>query len=345
MKKQATNILIPFQNESSALRHSLAVFPAILLFTTFHEMPLYLTQIPLSLCYVVIILACWINGKNSGAVAAILSILTIKFQVADGFFANVVNNSQGLTRIGVFFVIGSITITLLLKIREALVNANKAISLRDEFLDLASHELKTPLTALRLNLTIAQQLSQDANPEAAAKYLLESSHRQVGRLERLVGAMMDITLFESGQLVLALKACNLKTILEDMVAVSGSKLMSISACEDQCIGNWDQTRLEQIISNLLSNAVKYGNNDSIEIVLSRDEKHVWFSVKDNGPGISPEDQRRIFERFQRANLDMNVQGMGLGLYLTKNLVELHKGSITVQSTPGAGSLFTVKLPA
>lgn len=327
------------------LRQGLALFPAILLFTTYSILPTYISQIPLTLCYIVIILACWINGKSSGAIASILSALTIIFQVPVGFFANVVNNSQGITRIGVFFVIGSITITLLLKIREALLKANQAISIRDEFLDLASHELKTPLTALRLNLSIAQQLSKDKNPEAGAKFLLESSHRQVARLERLVGAMMDLTLFESGQLVLVPKLCNLKTIIEDMVSVNGSQLMRFHPCEDQCQGKWDQTRLEQIIANLLSNAIKYGNSDNIEVHLWRNEKFVWFSVKDNGPGISLEDQDRIFERFQRANLDLSVQGMGLGLYLTKKLVELHNGSITVQSTPGAGSLFTVKLPA
>ena len=245
----------------------------------------------------------------------------------------------------IFFFITNMTLFLLLQLRTAFVKSSKALYLRDEFLDLASHELKTPLTALRLNLSIAQQLAQEKNPVAGATYLLESSHRQIARLERLIGSMMDLTLFESGQLDLVKKSCCLKTIIDEMVVINGSPLINIHSSPKSYVGIWDQTRLEQIISNLLSNAVKYGKNNPIEVHLGRDDEYVWFSVKDQGTGIRSEDLLRIFERFQRANTDHNVQGMGLGLYLTKNLVELHDGKITVQSTPGAGSLFTVKLPA
>lgn len=282
---------------------------------------------------------------SAGAIASIFSVLTVIFQVPEGFFEKVINNSQGQTRIAVFFVIGSITITLLLKIREALVRANEAISLRNNFLDLASHELRTPMTALRLNMNIAHQLAQDKDPVAGANFLLNSSERQVARLERLVEAMMDLTMFDSGQLLLIKKPCNLKHILNELINQLDHPNLKIESPEHDLFGNWDQTRLEQIITNVVGNAIKYGEGKDIQIKMGQEDKKVWFSVKDQGPGIAKEDQEKIFERFQRANVAVNVQGLGLGLYLTKQLVEIHGGEIILQSTPGAGSQFTVRLPA
>ncbi len=308
-------------------------------------MPVYLSQIPLTLCYAVMILACWINGMSSGLIAGIFSLLTIIYQVPDGFFAGVVNNSQGLTRIGVFFIIGSITITLLLKIREALIKANQAISIRNDFLDLASHELRTPLTALRLNMNIAHQLAKDSDPVAGANFLLKSSDRQVARLERLIDAMMDVTMFDTGQLQLIKKPCNLEVILMETALQLDQTSLKFESSGEDLSGVWDQTRLEQIMTNIIGNALKYGEGKDVHIKMGREENHVWFSVKDQGLGIAKEDHEKIFERFHRANIAVNVQGLGLGLYLTKQLVEIHGGKIMLQSTPGAGSLFTVKLPA
>jgi signal transduction histidine kinase len=345
VKKKSPNFLVPFQDQSPALRQVLALFPALLLFTTYTHLPVYLNQIPLTLCYIVIILACWINGVTAGALAGLLSVLTVYYQVPVGFFADVINKSQGITRISVFFGIGMITITLLLKTREALIKAHEAITLRNNFLDLASHELRTPLTALRLNLSIAQQLAQDKDPVAGANFLLKSSDRQVLRLERLIEAMMDITMFDSGHLQLIKKPCNLKPILMELIAQMNHPSLKIECSEQDLHGNWDQTRLEQIISNVVGNAVKYGEGKDIQIKMGQEGKYIWFSVKDHGPGIAKEEQQKIFERFHRSNMSINVQGLGLGLYLTKQLVEIHGGEIILQSTPGAGSLFTVKLPA
>jgi signal transduction histidine kinase len=345
VKKKSSNYLLPFLDKSSTVRQTFALIPAILLFSTYSYLPIYLNQIPLVLCYTVIILACWLNGLSAGLIAGVLSLLTIRYKVPDGFFANVVNNSQGITRIAVFFLIGMITITLLLKIREALIKANVAISLRDDFLDLASHELRTPLTTLRLNLNIAGQLAKDKDPVAGAKFLLASSDRQVIRLERLVESMMDITMLDSGHLHLVKKHCQLKPILLEMTSQLNQPNLKIETNDLELSGHWDQTRLEQIISNIVGNAIKYGEGKDIHIKMGQEGKMVWFSVKDQGPGIAKEDHEKIFERFHRANVAVNVQGLGLGLYLTKQLVEIHGGVITVQSTPGAGSLFTVKLPA
>ena len=345
MKKPHQNLLLPFQDKSPWTRQALALFPAMVLFTCYPFLPFYLSQVPLTLCYLVIILACWINGLSAGLIATVLSVLTVYFKVPDGFFTTVTTNSQGLTRVWVFFFIGAITITLLIKIRQALIKANEAISLRNNFLDLASHELRTPLTTLRLNLKIAQQLAQDKNPVAGATFLLESSARQVMRLEKLIEAMMDITMFDSGQLLIVKKPCNLKPILTELITQMNHPTLRVESPEEELIGNWDQIRLEQIISNVVGHAIKYGEGKDILISMGRANKHVWFSVKDHGPGISREEHIKIFERFHRVNGAANVQGLGLGLYLTKQLVEIHGGEITVQSTPGAGSLFTVKLPA
>ncbi len=109
-------------------------------------------------------------------------------------------------------------------------------------------------------------------------------------------------------------------------------------------GHWDASRLEQVVTNIISNAVKYGGKKPIEVTTTKDEKWAFLNIKDHGLGIAAEDQARIFDRFERAIDTKAISGLGLGLFICKEIIVRHGGDILVQSHLGKGSVFTIKLP-
>lgn len=230
--------------------------------------------------------------------------------------------------------------------------AQLAIRLRDEFLSVAGHELKTPLAALSLQLhsldsafehgTVAADL-----PRWAARVRKTIAHGR--RLERLISELLDVGRISAGRVVLEREDFELGGLVTEIVerhaeelARSGSPLSLV--CPAPVLGHWDRSRLDQVITNLLGNAVKYGLGRPIEVVLTADEGWVELSIRDEGIGVKPEDRQRIFERFERAVSERNYGGFGLGLWIVRALVEAHGGSVTVDSDGGRGSKFTVVLP-
>lgn len=217
------------------------------------------------------------------------------------------------------------------------------------FLSLAGHELQTPITALKLQLEMVRSMLDDEGQQKY-KLLLDPSVRQLKRLEKLIMSMMDSSLLDSGHLSLKRTEFDLKKLVHEAVAnlklQNGTALIRISiiSSEGNFRGMWDELRVEQIISNLFHNAFKYSQGKPIEVHLGSEKNLVWFSVKDQGKGIPLEDHEKIFERFHRLNSTNNIQGIGLGLYLTKRFVELHDGKIILESSPGHGSSFMVQLP-
>lgn len=226
-----------------------------------------------------------------------------------------------------------------------------AVNTRDDFMSVASHELKTPLTSLKIQNQIFQKLLQKEIVEVASlqKY---SGHidRQVTRVARLVDSMMDLTRIRSGQIALNPELIDICALIEDVayrfrdeVQMTGDLNVEVHVC-DPVVGMWDALKIEQVALNLLSNAVRYGDGKPITIDVDSSEGKVTISVTDQGRGISAEDQQKIFKRFERAVHHNYVSGLGLGLYITKQIVELHRGQIEVTSVPGKGSTFTVTLP-
>jgi signal transduction histidine kinase len=118
----------------------------------------------------------------------------------------------------------------------------------------------------------------------------------------------------------------------------------LTGLDAPAMGRWNRLRLEQVVSNLLTNAIKYGCGRPISVELKQDEEHVWLSVRDEGIGIAPADQERIFERFERAVSEQHYSGFGLGLWIVRQILDAMGGRIHVQSEPGQGSVFTVELP-
>ncbi|WP_205525529.1 ATP-binding protein [Pyxidicoccus trucidator] len=230
--------------------------------------------------------------------------------------------------------------------------AQSAVRVRDEFITVASHELRTPLTPLQLTLaTLARELWQDgiASHDARARHHLDLARAQVRKLTGLVGALLDVGRLNHGRMTLELAETDLGDVLKEVAdwfgpeAAKAGSLLRIESAEDTR-GHWDRLRLEQVVTNLLSNAVRYGAGGDIHARVEDLGDQVRLTVRDEGIGISPQDQERIFGRFERAVSGRHYGGLGLGLFITRSLVEALGGSIQVESRLKEGSTFIVTLP-
>jgi signal transduction histidine kinase len=323
----------------------LALIPTIVLLLASPYFPKIVSQTPAIIFYPSFFLATWLGGVWPGLISTFICLTLGTMTIRPEFLEKPLLDIPNLARSIIFLTTCLLFLALVGALQKALKKANTAVALRDEFLDLASHELKTPLTALKLNLETAHRIIAEDTNAKTPKNLLISSQRQVHRLERLIVAMMDLTLFDSGHLKLMRTKCDLYKIVQDVIGTFDLPGITILTPEKNVLVYVDQVRIEQIVSNIVHNAIKYGQGNIIQIEIGIENELAWFSVQDQGAGIPEKDQKRIFERFQRANTSIDVQGLGLGLYLTKKLVELHQGNIQVKSSQGNGSLFTVKFPA
>jgi signal transduction histidine kinase len=229
--------------------------------------------------------------------------------------------------------------------------AQQAVRLRDEFLSIASHELKTPLTAMQLQLQNLRDLV-DRSDQCGGGLLttrLARTAQTTERLSFLVESLLDVSRIATGRMQLNLECFDLAEAarsiadrLKEQAQRTGSTL-ALSRV-DSAVGRWDRLRIEQVLVNLLSNAIKYGGGKPIELNVSRDSARAQIQVVDHGIGISGDDLQRIFGRFERAVPLRHYGGLGLGLYITQQIVAAHEGTVTVTSTPGDGATFTVSLP-
>lgn len=230
-------------------------------------------------------------------------------------------------------------------------DAQEAIRVRDDFLSIAGHELKTPLAALQLQTGSVQRLLDKGKTTDLDK--LRDRLAKIGkhgrRLERLINELLDVSRITSGRLRLEREQVDLAALAAEIIsrfvdgeAVQGGALRFHA--REPVIGHWDRLRLDQVITNLVSNAIKYGNRNPIDISVTRREEIAVFSVRDSGIGISAAAQTRIFDRYERAVEGRNYGGFGLGLWIARQVVEAHRGTIRVESAPEVGSTFTVELP-
>ena len=242
-------------------------------------------------------------------------------------------------------------------------DAQRAIRARDEFLSVASHELRTPLTSLLgFAHLLRRQFDAEAGPdERVVRRGLEAIEHQSERLSRLVARLLDVSRLEDGQLVLEPVVADLTRLVErvtDAARVSAGRREVVVTAPPELRATVDPLRLEQVVANLVDNAIKYSPDGSRVVVeLSRGAepsrgtqlargtaRTARLSVTDRGVGIPPERRERIFDRFYRAHADAHVAGMGLGLYISRQIVELHGGSIRVEHPPGGGTRVVVELP-
>ena len=222
-----------------------------------------------------------------------------------------------------------------------LVELMEALFYRDEFLNIASHELKTPLTAIRLQ---AQVLKRSAARSHAQDYPQESMERfidliesQTSRMAKLIDDMLDISRIRAGKLVMVKEYLNLTEIVNHALLLNDYPSLDVGPI-------WfygDGHRLCQAFGTLLENAKKYGLKKPIQVSFFKKRGRIIFSVKDQGIGLSDMDQKRIFQRFQRAVPASEVSGLGLGLYMAREIVKSHDGLISVQSVLNQGSTFSI----
>ncbi|QSQ28211.1 response regulator [Pyxidicoccus parkwayensis] len=224
----------------------------------------------------------------------------------------------------------------------------EAVRARDEFLSAASHELKTPLAAFRLNLELIDK-GLDAESRAHVHEKVMAAGRQVRRLHVVLERMLDVTLITTGRFQLSLGETDLGALVMDTVAHVRDELKRAGTplevhAERGLLSNVDPARLGQVLTNLLQNAATYGQGRAVEVHLGRQGDTARLGVVDHGMGIRPEDRARIFERFERAVSTRHHSGLGLGLWTARVIVEMHGGTISVEDTPGGGATFIVELP-
>ncbi|MGZ6370575.1 MAG: ATP-binding protein [Bdellovibrionota bacterium] len=227
--------------------------------------------------------------------------------------------------------------------------AREAINSRDEFLSIASHELKTPITSLKLQLQMARRsLTRDRAPELAEKPL-SSSSRQIDRLTALVEDLLDVSRIQAGKMAFEFEKMSLSDTIREVVERHAEQIASVHSqvelhLDESITGIWDRFRIEQVLVNLLTNAIKYAPGKPIEITTRMDNGQAVLEVSDQGPGIDPAREGRIFERFERATSARNISGLGLGLFIARQITLAHHGDIRVHSEQGKGTTFTLQLP-
>jgi PAS domain S-box-containing protein len=231
-------------------------------------------------------------------------------------------------------------------------DARAAVRTRDTFLSIASHELRTPLSAMTILMSSLVRAANQGRlmtlgPEGLRDRLVKAE-RQTGQLSQLVDRLLDVTRLSAGQMTLERTELDLAALARDVIfrfdetAARAGSWIDLRV-EGPTTGRWDRSRIDQVLTNLLSNAIKYGVGAAVHVTVAGSETEVKLVVSDEGPGMAPNDQQRVFKQFERAS-STNVPGMGLGLWIVERIVHAHGGTVILDSEPGRGSSFSVRLP-
>jgi signal transduction histidine kinase len=232
--------------------------------------------------------------------------------------------------------------------------AREAVKHRDDFLSIAGHELRTPMTAALLQVQglsrlLARQPASLGSALPGFEDKLETLQRQMRRLRTLVDRLLDISRISAGQLSLEVEAFDLGALAREVIERASQDHPSrrdavLLRSEGPVVGRWDRLRIDSVVTNLVSNALKYGEGSPVDVRVAQEGPYARLEVRDRGIGIPPEQQARIFSKFERAVSPRHYGGFGLGLWIAHQIVELHGGHIDVSSRLGEGATFVVRLP-
>ncbi|MFS0754166.1 hybrid sensor histidine kinase/response regulator [Noviherbaspirillum sp. 1P10PC] len=242
---------------------------------------------------------------------------------------------------------------LLEKLNAAQLDLERAVKMRDDFMSVVAHELRTPLNTLFLETQLRRMQIERGNlaaftPEQLGK-MVARDDRQIRNMVRLIDDMLDVSRIRSGTLSVRPAQVELAGLLRRVIDDLEQQALAVGSCitlhaPQPVEGRWDEFRIEQVVVNLLTNALRYGGGKPVEVGLSATPEGARIEVRDHGIGISEQDQQRIFQQFERGGGGKSADGLGLGLYITRQLVEAHGGKISVHSAPGEGSIFRLDLP-
>ena len=235
------------------------------------------------------------------------------------------------------------------KYRQLASELQLSLKTEEEFISIASHELKTPVTTINAFLQVLLEMHAEED-DKRTNYMLTRSKAQVDRLISLIGNLLDVTKIKAGKLDLNREEVCLDNIVDDVTNDLSSTISShtiIKTGKSSSLVKCDKSHIEQVLSNILTNAVKYSNNaDKIIVTINEDEKNVQVDIQDFGIGIAKENLPKVFDRFFRAhgNDAGMLSSLGLGLYISADIIKRHNGKIWVDSELGKGSVFHFSLP-
>lgn len=236
------------------------------------------------------------------------------------------------------------------QLQEAQAELTRAIQMRDDFVSMVSHELRTPLNTLYLQTQLRRRMAGGAAPTPAqASAMIERDEQQIRNMVRLIDDMLDVSRLRKGTLAVQPGAADLAALVRRVAESYADQAASVGCpielkAPESVPGVWDEFRIEQVVANLFTNAIRYGGGKPFHVTVEADGQAARVRVRDQGIGIAPADQERVFEQFERAVGKQVAPGLGLGLYISRQIVEAHGGTISVESSPGEGSMFTVCLP-
>jgi signal transduction histidine kinase len=295
------------------------------------------------------------TGYPSGCRSAVWAPIFVQGQVAGAVFA-------GHARIRGLFAQDELrTLDFLttlagaaLENAEGFARVNEAIKARDEFLQVASHEIRTPLTPLKLNLELIEALLErephvDSTVKQRMSKMIRSTDRLVENLTGLLDQLLEASIVGTA-VPLVVESVDLGTLVASVVTQlapqrEAARTNIVVHSEPNVVGTWDPFRLRTVVRNLLGNALKFGQQRDVIVAVSRQDTTATVRVRDFGIGIAPADQERLFQRLERRVSARHFGGLGLGLYLSRRIVEAHGGTMRVESEGvGKGSTFIIELP-
>jgi signal transduction histidine kinase len=241
---------------------------------------------------------------------------------------------------------------LLDRLQQAQAELQRALKMRDEFMSMVTHELRTPLGVMALEVMLRRSRLDKGDmgwfSRERLQAMIDKDDRQVRSMTRLIEDMLDISRLQHGMLSIRPRRTDLGELARRVVADFEGQYQQVPlrlSTLPGIVGEWDDSRIAQVLVNLLSNALRYGEGKPVAVDVDlTDEGLARMAVTDQGPGIPPDFQQKIFQQFERLGGSSKAPGMGLGLYISRQFVEAHGGRIAVHSAPGEGACFEVLLP-